>query len=129
GIDEERPGPRLTAVGRLEDTAVLLRTRREPDRAREHDVRVGRVDDDAREAAGVGQAHVLPGRAGVGGLVDAVAGHVAVADDPRFARTDPDRVVVGRRDGDGTDGLHRLVVEHWDHGLPAVSRFPHAARR
>src|SRR5205807_1957646 len=71
---------------------------------------------------------VLPGLAGVGRFVDAVAG-LDVAADVRLAGADVDHVGVGRGDGQRADGLGRLVVED---GLPAdaaVAGFPDAAGR
>ena len=56
------------------------------------DVGIGRMDDDARDAAGLLEAHVLPGLARVLRHVDAVAHDVAVADHPRLAGADPDDV-------------------------------------
>ena len=72
------------------------------------------------------QAHVRPGLAAVGRLVDAVADRDAVAR-PRLAGADPDRLRVGRIDGDGADRLHRLLVEHRLERGAAVDRLPHAA--
>ena len=72
---------------------------------------------DAGDAAGFGEAHVLPGLAGVGRLIDAVAHDVAVADHPRLAGADPDDVRIGVGDGDRADRGDRLVVEDRHEGL------------
>src|SRR6516165_9848869 len=86
---EQHPRPVLAAVGRAINTTLLLRSGRASQHAREYDVRIRGVHDDAANAAGLRQAQVCPGAPGVGGLVDAVAHHVAVADDPGFARACP----------------------------------------
>ena len=85
--------------------------------------------EDARDAAGLAQSHVLPGLAGVGRLVDAVAHHVAVANDPRLAGADPDDVGIGIGDGNGADRRDGLIVEDRHERLAAVGGLPHAAGR
>ena len=72
---------------------------------------------------------LLPGGAGVGGLVDAVAHHVAVADRPRFAGAGPHDARIRRRDRERADRLHRLLVEDRREGPRAVGGLPDAARR
>ena len=86
------------------------------------------MDDDAADAAGFGEAHVLPGLAGVGGLVDAVAHDVARTDHPRLAGAGPHDVRIGRRERQRANRLHRLVVEHRLERRAAVGGFPDAAR-
>ena len=112
-VDEEHALPVPAAVRRPVDAALLLRAGRAAERAGEDDVRVRRVDDDPADAARLAQAHVRPGLAGVGRLVDAVAHHVDVADGPRFARSGPDDTRRGRRDiggGRGTIGQRRKAT-------------------
>ena len=75
------------------------------------------MDDDAPDTAGFGEAHVGPGRAGVGRLVDAVAHHVGVADGPGFAGARPDDLGVGLAT-QGADGLHGLGVEDRGEAAP-----------
>ena len=70
---------------------------------------------------------VLPGLAGVGGFVDAVAG-LDVAADVGLAGADVDDVGIGRGDGEGADGLGGLVVEDRLPVDAAVAGFPDAAR-
>src|SRR4051794_13780176 len=65
-VDEQGPLPRLTAVGRPVDTALLLRTIGVTERAGQRDVGVVRVDDDAADAAGLIEPLVHPGPARVG---------------------------------------------------------------
>ena len=67
------------------------------------DVGVGGVDDDLCDLAGGVEAEVLPGDAGVGGLVDAVSVG-CVAAKISFAGAYVDDVRVGVCDSDGADG-------------------------
>ena len=103
-VDEQRLRPRLAAVGRAEDAALRLRAVGVAERAGEHDVRVLRVDDEARDAAGLLEAHQRPGLAGVGRLVDALADR-DVAADLALAGAGPDDVRVGGGDGERADRL------------------------
>ena len=73
------------------------------------------------------QAHVRPGLAAVGRLVDAVADRRRVAR-PGLAGADPDVLPVRRVDRDRADRLDRLLVEDGLEGRAAVDRLPHAAR-
>src|SRR6185295_18481741 len=89
-VDEEHALPVLAAVGRAEDAALLLRCGDASDRAGKDDVGIGRMNEDAADAAGLVEAGLRPRLAGVERLVDAVADHVAVANRPRLARARPD---------------------------------------
>src|SRR5262249_15660239 len=109
-VDVEHPLPALAAVGRLEDTALLVGAVQPADGADVDGVRVGRVDGDVAGLEGLRDAHVLRGLAAVGGLVDAVAVGDGVAR-VVLARPHPDDVAVGRGDGHGADGDGGLVVE------------------
>src|SRR4030095_13942580 len=97
-VDEQHTLPVLAAVGRAENTTLLLRRGDPPNRTREDDVGIGGMDEDAADAAGLVEAGVRPGLAGVERLVDAVADHVAVANRPGFAGPGPDDAWIGRRD-------------------------------
>ena len=125
-VDEQHPIPVRAAVGGAKDAALLLRRRDASDRAREHDVGVGRVDEDAADAPGVVEAHVAPRLAGVGRLVDAVADDVAVANRPRFPGAGPDDVGIGRRDGERANRGDRQAVGHRG---PAECRRRSSSRR
>ena len=128
-VDEEHAVPVLAAVGRAVDAALLLRRGDAPHDAREDDVGVRRMHEDAADAAGLVESHVRPRAAGVHRLVDAVADHVAVANRPRFAGAGPDDVRIGGRDGERADRRHRHAVGHRHPADAAVGRLPHAARR
>ncbi len=129
GVDEQRAGPGLAAVGGLENTALLLRAGEAAGGAHVDDIGIGGVHDDAADAAGFVEAHMGPGLAGVGRLVDAVAHHVAIADGPGFAGPGPDDVVIRARERERADGLHGLGIEYRDEAAAAIGRLPDAARR
>src|SRR6185312_3434753 len=86
---EENPVPVLAAVGRAVDALLLLRSGRAAQYAGEDDDRVGRMNDDAADPAGLWKSHVGPRMAGIGRPVDAVTHHVTVADCPRLGRPRP----------------------------------------
>ena len=92
----------------------------------EQPVRIARVDDDLRDLLAVAQAQMRPRRAGVGGLVDAVAGG-EVRPLQAFAAADVDDVRIGRRDRDGADRSGGLVVEDRRPRPAGVGRLPDAA--
>ena len=80
----------------------------------------------AADVMGVGEAHVLPGLAAVGGLVNAVAPGRTLAI-VGFAGADPDDRRIGRRDGDVADGGDAFLVEDRLPGGAIVGGFPDAA--
>src|SRR6202041_2878049 len=82
--------PMLTSVDGAENASIGLRSSRAAQSAGENDVRVRRMDDDAADAAALRQAHVGPGLAGIGRLINSIAHHVAIPDHPRLARPGPD---------------------------------------
>src|SRR5262249_11900666 len=90
--------PGLAAVRGLVDTALLVRPPETSQGGNVDGVWVLRVNDDAADVVRFLQAHVLPGFAAVGGLVDAVAPGDAVAR-VRLARPHPDDLRVRRGDG------------------------------
>ena len=128
-VHEEDALPVRAAVRRLEDAALILRPGHAADGADIDDVGIGRMDDHTRDAACLGQAHVLPGLAGVLRHVHAVAHHIAVPDDPRLARADPDDVRVARCDRDRANRGDRLIIEDRLECLPGVRGFPQTAGR
>ena len=95
--------PGFAAVAGAEDTAFRVGSGPVAHGGDVGDVGVFGVDLDGADLLGVGKAHVLPGLAGVGGLVDPVAvGGVAAK--VGLAHAGVDDVGVGVRDGDGADG-------------------------
>ncbi len=127
-IDEQRLLPAPAAIGGAEHAAFALRRRAGTFGAHQHVVGVLRVDEDARDASRFRQAHVLPGRATVGGFVHPVADNVAGADRPRLAGAHPHRIVVGRRNRDGANRGRVLPVENRFEGMPAVGGLPQTTR-
>ena len=125
-VDELRVGPRLPAVGRLEQPALPVRAEQVAGRRDIDDVGVCRVNDDAADVLRVGEPHEGPRRAAVGRFVDAVAPRRALAV-VRLAGADPDDVRVGARDGDVADRRRAEVVEDRRPRRSAVHRLPHAA--
>ena len=128
-VHEEHAVPVLAAVGCAEHTALLLSAGNPAGRAREHDVGIRGVHQNAADAAGLVEPHVGPRAAGVDRFVDAIADDVAVADGPRFTGAGPDDAGVGRGDGKRADGCDRHAVGHGGPTDAAVGRLPHAAGR
>ena len=118
----ERPA----AVGRAEDAALLVRTVGMAERRDEQPIRVARIDGDVGNLLRVAQPEMRPRLAGVGRLVDAVAGREVRPMEP-FAAADVDDVGVRWRDRDGADRPGRLVVEDRLPGAAGVGRLPDAA--
>src|SRR5262249_58827137 len=85
---DQRPG--LAAVVRAVYAAVLAVAPELAGDAGVHQVGALRVHEDARNALRLGQAHVRPALAGVGGLAAALADGDGVAS-PGLPGTDPDR--------------------------------------
>src|SRR6185437_7549769 len=109
-VYEERLFPALATIGGEEDPALLVRA---PDMAegRDHDpVGVLRIHEQATDLLGIVQPQVPPGLAAVVGTVHAVAVG-GIGTDRRFPSADVDDLRIGRRDADGTDGAHWLVLE------------------
>ena len=92
----------------------------------EQPIRVGGIDHHVGDHLAVAQPEMRPRRAGVGGLVHAVAGGQVGADDAAAA-PDIDDVRVGRRHGDRADRAGGLVVEDRHPVGAVVGGAPHAA--
>jgi hypothetical protein len=119
--------PGVTAVGGLVQAAVAAGA---PEWALGRDVDhvgVARIDGDAADVLGFGQADVGPALTAVQALVDAVAkGHRALR--VVLARTDPDHIGVVGVHPDGSNGVQTLTVEDRGPGGAGVFCLPHAAR-
>ena len=97
GRFEEDLGPGLAAVAGAEDAALVVVLEGVADGGDEGLVRVGGIDADGGDLAGVAQAAELPGFARIDGLVDAAADGDVGADLGR-ACTGVDDVGIGLRD-------------------------------
>src|SRR5262249_7613320 len=109
-VGVEDLGRGRAAVGGLEQAALGVGAVEPAEGADVDDVGVGGVNGDAADLESLFEAHVLPGLAAVGGLVDAVAVGDAVAR-VVLAGADPDDVGVGRGDGDVADGAGGFPVD------------------
>ena len=83
--------------------------------------------DDARDMPALGQPHVRPRLAAIGGLVDAVtpARTLAVG---CLARANPHHVSVALEEAECAHRVHAFAFEHGRHRDGVVRGFPHAAR-
>ncbi len=136
-MDDEIDGPRhlvdvqdlvpgLAPVSGLEDAALRIVGPLVAAGGHPHRVRIGRMDDDPRDGLGLGEPHVGPGLACVGGLPDPGAG-VGAAEDVGLARPDPDDVLVGGGQGQVPDGGGDVVLEDRRPGHALVVGLPHAS--
>jgi hypothetical protein len=57
--------PRLPAVARPEDSALVVGPKRVAEGCHEHDIRVARMDDYRADVPRIGEADMLPGLAGI----------------------------------------------------------------
>ena len=124
-VEVEHLLPRFAAVGCLEDPSLRVRRIEVPQHRNVDRVRIGRVDDDPRNVVRVSETHVLPCLAGVGRLVDTVAG-VGTSRGEGVASADPHNVRLRRRQRDVADRAVTLTVENGLPGRSVVRRFPHA---
>ncbi len=109
-VDKEYAFPVLAAVCRTINAALRLWAIAMAHRGGQYDVGIPRVNNDARDAAGLFESHQLPGLAGVGGFVNSGA-HGNVTANRGLARAGPNDVRVGRRDSEGANRGHGLRVE------------------
>src|ERR1035437_3231469 len=126
-IAEEDFGPGLPAVLGTEDAALRVRVIGVAQRGYVDHVGVGGMHADARDGLRVGEAHVLPRLAGVGGFVHAVALH-DVAAQLGFAHADVDHVGVRFRHRHGAHrGTFQLPVGDRTPSEAAIGGLPEAA--
>jgi hypothetical protein len=120
--------PRLAAVGRAVQASVMHAARDVARCRREDPLRVRGIDRDAADRRAVGETHVRPVGAVVGGLVDAVAEvGQAAAGRVGLTRADP-QVAVGRL-GHRAHRLCQVVVPQVGPVAAAVGGLPDAAAR
>ncbi len=120
--------PRLAAVLRAVEAALLLRPVQVTGRRHEDDVGIRRMDRDASDPAAQRQAHVPPVLAAVGRAIHAVADRY-VAPDERLAGPGPNHVGVGGRDRERADRLRLLIVEDRPPSVATVFTLEHASGR
>ena len=118
--------PAVTAVGGLEQPTLALVVPGVAQLGNVHDVGVGGVDGDVPDHLPVLEAHQLPGRPAIGGLVDAVARLDGVAA-VRVTRAHPHHGGVRLSDGDGADGRGGLLGEQGSERGAVVGRLPDGA--
>ena len=126
GVDVQDFAPGPAAVGSFVHAAFFVRGPHITHRADVGHVRIGRVWQDAVDVAGGFEAHVLPGRAAVEGLVDAAAvvGRVAGVALPGAG---PDDTRVGVGNGYGTNAQVLVAVENRRKADAAVLALPEAS--
>ena len=128
GVLVQHAGPALAPVDGAKHAALGVGSERVADRGHQHDVGVGRVDDQGPDLAGILQADAGPGLAAVDRLVDAVApGDVAAQG--ALAGADVEDVMVRRCDRDGADREVGLLVEDRRPAGSGIDRLPNPARR
>ena len=126
-VAEQHALPGLAAVAALVEAALLAWPAVLAEAGDEDDVVIGGMNADPRDRVRVAEAELRPGLSGVGGLVDAVAGH-DVAADARLAHADVDHVGVRLGDGDGADRRTAdLAVGDRRPGVARVDGLPQAA--
>ena len=128
-VHEEHVLPALPAVHGAEHAARLLRSVRVTQSPHVHDIRVVRMDDDARHACrpAFPQTHMTPRRPRVGGLVDAGAERDVRAN-VWLAGAGPDDRGVRGRHGHRPYRMIGLAVKDGLPVLAAVGRLPDPAR-
>src|SRR5438067_12671808 len=84
------------------------------------------MDHDAGDVMGLGQSHMLPSFAGVGGFVNTISPGRTLAI-VGFTGANPHDRGIGRRDSDIANRGSNLVVENRRPGCSAVSDFEYAA--
>src|SRR6185503_1525927 len=126
-VDVQRARPRRAGVAGSEYAALGISSERMPHRGGKDDLRVRRVNDDAREALRLAESEVLPGAAAIGRLVDAVAERDRVADEA-FAGADVDDIGIVGLYGDGADRQRPTVVEDRLESRPTIRGFVETRR-
>ena len=127
GAHEEDPFPGVPPVGGAEHAALFVVAVGMAERGHIDQVRVHRVDADAGDRLGVGEAHMPPGLAAVAAPVHPVALGDAAAQ-LRLPAADEHDVRVRLGHGDGADGgTGDLPVGHREPGGPGIQGLPEPA--
>ncbi len=103
-VDVEDLAPRHSAVGGFENAALGVRLEHVSHGGCVDDVGIARIDGDLGDHVRVAKPGIRPRLAGVGRLVDAVAG-VEIAANVGFAGAGVDDVGIRRRDGERADRI------------------------
>ena len=119
--------PRSAAVGGAIESALAAGIPERAGSRHEHDLRIGRMDDDAADVLRFPETHVRPAFAAVLGLVDAVAPGCAALI-VVLTRSYPDDLGIAWRNCDVADRRRALVIEDRLPGGAAVDGFPDTAR-
>src|SRR5919106_4809094 len=122
-VDLERRGPGGAAIGGAVDAALPARRPKRPLGGHENTIAVARVHQDAADVLRPGEAHPLPGAAGVAAAVDPVS-PADMAPTDVLAGADPDDVGVGGVESDLADRIGRLVFENGRPGGARVGGLP-----
>ena len=124
----EHLAPRFAAIGGFENAALRVLGIRAAKRGDHYDIGVARIDPQVADVLGVFEADVLPGLAGVGGFVHAVAHVDGAAHHADVAGADVDDVGLRWRDRHGADGGDRAhPVEDGRPDDASVDGLPNAA--
>src|SRR5205085_6909428 len=118
--------PGGAAIERAKEAALGVRAVRMAEHSDKNAVGIARINGDGTDLLAVAQAEMLPGLAGVGGFVDAIAGR-EVGAAQSFAAAHVNNFRIGGRDGQRADGLRGLVVENGQPSLAEVGGLPNAS--
>src|ERR1700683_2896367 len=121
-VNEQNPLPGLATVRSAKNSPVLRRRKAAAHRSGKDDVRIRGIHDDARDAAGVFEARMLPGGAAIGGLVNAVADRSGDAVIKRLAGARPNNIVRGWGNRQRANGHYVFLIEDRRPAQAAVGR-------
>src|ERR1700689_1564571 len=114
------------AIDGLVDTPLFVRTVSVTERPNVDYVWILRLNHDAAYLASIVQADMRPGRAAIGGFVDAVA-RGQIGTNVGLTGTGINDLAVGWSDRDRADGADRLTVKYRVPNRSGVGGFPNAA--
>ncbi len=125
-VDKEDSFPTLSAIFAAINAALIVGSEQMPEHCRVHQVRISRVNADARDVPRVLESSRFPGLAGVGRFPYAAAVR-DIAAHGHLAAANIDDVWVPRAHRHRSDRTAEKLVGYIFPVLPAVDRFPHAA--